>query len=144
MFDEFIYKKRWLIGGILIFVIICGVSLIIWDRSRGTKSTTENQEIAELKTQNDLLRQQLSNQSAGVAGAATTDEETDKINLNTASAEELDALPNIGPARAADVVAYREENGGFKTIEEIKNIKGIGDKYFEDMKDLITVGGAVK
>lgn len=54
--------------------------------------------------------------------------------------EILDKLPGIGPARAKDIITYREQKGGFKTIEEIKNIKGIGDKSFESLKDLITVG----
>jgi len=75
-----------------------------------------------------------------VAGISTTEDESDKININTADATELDKLPGIGPARAADIIDYRQSHGGFKSIEEIKNISGIGDKTFENMKDLITVG----
>lgn len=141
MSDEFLEKYKWLIGAILLFVIVVGIFIIWQDRSRGTKKVQENQEVRELKNQNELLREQLSQQSQ-VAGASVSDEadESDKINLNSATAEELDTLPNIGPARAADIISYRQENGGFQTIEEIKNIKGIGDKSFEDLKDLITVG----
>ena len=124
-------------------VIILGGSAIIWqDKLKGEKVNRENQEVAALQAQNNLLREQLSDSQKQVAGASAQDEKTqsDKININTAPAEELDKLPNIGPARAADIIAYREENGSFETIEEIKNIKGIGDKSFEDLKDLITVG----
>lgn len=141
MNDDFLYKYKWLIGTILIVIILGGISVVWWDKSRGKKVVQENQEIAALKDQNDLLRQQLSQQSQSVAGAATTQEnQSDKIDINLATAEELDKLPGIGPAYAASIISYREENGGFKTIEEIKNIKGIGDKTFEKLADLITVG----
>lgn len=62
-----------------------------------------------------------------------------KININTASTTELDKLPGVGPSRAEQIITYRAENGGFKSIEEIQNIKGIGPKTFEKMKDMITV-----
>ena len=139
--NDIIYKYRFLIGGILVLIIIAGIGAIWWDSLNRTKINRENQEVAELKQQNELLRQQLSdNSSKSVAGTETIEGETDKININTADASELDKLPNIGPARAADIIAYREANGGFSSIEELKNIKGIGDKTFEDLKDLVTVG----
>lgn len=144
MFDDFLYRNKWFIGAILLVIIISSISLIWQDKVKGAKKIQENQQIAELQTQNEALREQLSQQAAEqVAGASSQEEQnnSDKININTATAEELDTLPNIGPARAADIITYREQNGGFKTIEEIKNIKGIGDKSFEDLKDLITVGG---
>lgn len=141
MFDDFLYRNRWVIGAILIIIIISGSGLIYWERSTKNKKITENQAIAELKNQNEILREQLSQGSQKtVAGANDIEDVSDKINLNTATSEELDTLPNIGPARADDIIAYREKNGGFKTIEELKNIKGIGDKYFEDLKDLVTIG----
>jgi len=142
--DDFIYKYRFLIGGVLIILILAGSGIIVWDKFGHTKQSQENQIITELKTQNELLRQQLSglsSQSQQVAGATTSSEnQSGKINLNTADAAGLDKLPGIGPARAADIINYRTTNGGFKTIEDIKNIKGVGDKTFESMKDLITVG----
>ena len=66
-------------------------------------------------------------------------EESQKININTASIEELDKLPGVGEATANKIVNHRKENGDFKNIEEIKNVNGIGDKKFENMKDLICV-----
>ena len=62
-----------------------------------------------------------------------------KININTATAEELDSLPDIGPAYAQKIIDYREEHGGFESIEDIQNVAGIGPKTFEKLKDLITV-----
>ncbi len=62
-----------------------------------------------------------------------------KINVNEATAKELEALPGIGPTLAKNIVEYREKNGGFKSVEELKKVKGIGDKKFNDIKDLITI-----
>ena len=63
-----------------------------------------------------------------------------KINLNTASEEELiENLDGIGPAMAKRIIEYRETNGGFSSIEELMNIKGIGEKRFEKLKNSVTV-----
>lgn len=62
------------------------------------------------------------------------------ININTAGLEELQELTGVGPVIAERIIDYRESNGPFKTIEEIKNVKGIGDVTFLKMKDQITVG----
>ncbi|MFA5828552.1 MAG: helix-hairpin-helix domain-containing protein [Candidatus Shapirobacteria bacterium] len=61
------------------------------------------------------------------------------ININKATAEELDVLPGIGPAIAKRIIEYREKNGGFLNTEEIKLVSGIGEKLFEKIKDKITI-----
>jgi competence protein ComEA len=61
------------------------------------------------------------------------------IDLNTATLEQLDSLPGIGPAIAQRIIDYREQVGGFKTIEEITEVKGIGDATLAKIKDQITV-----
>lgn len=61
------------------------------------------------------------------------------ININTADAETICLLDNIGMKTAENIIAYREENGGFKNKEDIKNVKGIADKKYEEIKNYITV-----
>ncbi len=62
-----------------------------------------------------------------------------KININTATQGELDTLPGIGPSTAAKIIDYRKENGKFKSIEEIKEVSGIGDAKYEKIKELIII-----
>jgi len=64
----------------------------------------------------------------------------DKIDINTATEKELAKLPGIGKAIAKRIVEYREANRGFKSVDELKKVKGIGDKKFEAIKDRVTVG----
>ncbi len=61
------------------------------------------------------------------------------VNINTADQRELESLPGIGPSLAHRIIQYRETNGPFKVPEDIKNVSGIGDKRFEQLKDCITV-----
>ena len=63
-----------------------------------------------------------------------------QVNINTASAADLDALPGIGAKTAALIVEYRQKNGPFKKVEELMNVRGIGEKNFLKLKPQITVG----
>jgi competence protein ComEA len=64
------------------------------------------------------------------------------ININTATAAQLDTLPGIGPTKAAAIVDYRTKNGAFTTIEDIQKVSGIGPVTFSNIKNSITVGTA--
>ena len=75
--------------------------------------------------------------NTGKASSAVKTKADGPININTASAEELDALPGIGPAMAKRIIEYRETEGAFTAIEDIKKVKGIGEAKFEKMKDKI-------
>jgi len=64
---------------------------------------------------------------------------TEKVNLNTATIEQLQTLPGIGPAMAKRVIEYRTKVGKFNKIEEIINVKGIGEKKFQKIKDRLLI-----
>lgn len=81
--------------------------------------------------------------AAATAAAETVPEETVSfpVNINTADADTLTALPGIGRVLAERIVAYRRQNGPFRVIEEITKVEGIGEKKAEAILELITVGG---
>ncbi|MDY0390517.1 ComEA family DNA-binding protein [Desulfobulbus oligotrophicus] len=62
-----------------------------------------------------------------------------KVNINSATTEELATLKGIGKVKAEAIVAYRSTNGDFKTVEDLTKVKGIGNKIFENIKDDISV-----
>ncbi len=80
----------------------------------------------------------------GLGLAAAADQSgkdlTGKININTATAEELTALNGIGQAYAKRIVAYRQSHGSFTSLEQLTNIKGIGERTLEKNRDRMTVG----
>lgn len=61
------------------------------------------------------------------------------VNLNNADMAQLDTLPGIGPALAQRIIDFRQANGGFKTVEDLKNVSGIGDKKYQDLKDMVSI-----
>lgn len=76
----------------------------------------------------------------GSTAATTADSDNGGlININTATQEELESLPSIGEVRAQAIITYREEHGGFRTIDELKEVSGIGDKIFADISPHVTV-----
>jgi len=70
---------------------------------------------------------------------AQTQGEEGKININSADKSLLETLPGIEPSRAQGIIEHRERHGAFGTVEEIKNVSGIGDKIFEALKDYVTI-----
>lgn len=71
--------------------------------------------------------------------SSSTSSSNGKININKATASELENIPSVGPSTAQKIITYREENGKFSSIDEIKNVSGIGDKTFENIKDYISI-----
>lgn len=77
--------------------------------------------------------------AATVNNAPATPAASARLNLNTATLAELDALPDIGPALAQRILDYRSAHGGFKSVEELQEIKGIGAMLYDKLKALVTV-----
>ena len=68
-----------------------------------------------------------------------TSQKDGKINLNTATSEDLQTISGIGAKRAEDIIAYRESHGGFQSVDDLKNVSGIGDKTLEKIRESIYV-----
>jgi competence protein ComEA len=76
---------------------------------------------------------------AGLPSGSAPPTSSDKVNINLATQKELEELPGIGPTLAKSIIDYREKNGGFKSVEELKKVKGIGEKRFEEIRDKVTI-----
>lgn len=76
-----------------------------------------------------------------VTTTGVTQEVIDKIDLSTATVEDLSKLPGIGEVIAQRILDYRRKNNGFQSVYDLLNIEGIGEKRFEEISDLVTVGG---
>lgn len=68
-------------------------------------------------------------------------EAADSININTATVEQLETVKGFGPKTASAIVAYRDAHGDFKAVSDLVNVKGIGEKTLERVRDALTVGG---
>jgi len=100
----------------------------IQTEDQGQVADTSSQNITTPNQKQEILKQvQDDNKTSG------------KININTASETELDSLSGIGPTYAKRIIEYRNAHGGFKGIDEVKNVKGIGEKTFLKFKDNITI-----
>jgi competence protein ComEA len=78
---------------------------------------------------------------AAVTFAGAGEETSGVVNINTASAEQLQLLPRVGPALAGRIIEFREENGSYRTVDEIVAVKGIGEKSFEKLEPFIVTSG---
>ncbi|WP_339228188.1 helix-hairpin-helix domain-containing protein [Oceanobacillus sp. FSL K6-2867] len=103
-----------------------------------TADADENQINLAQKVQDEMI---IIVPEIGVEGAAGggTAESNGKIKVNTASQEEIEQLPGIGPAKAEAIIQHREEHGLFNSIEDLLNVSGIGQKTLENMQDAIQI-----
>lgn len=77
--------------------------------------------------------------SAPTVRSSSLSNKSSKININKATQTELESLPGVGPSTAQKIIAYREESGKFTSVEDIKNVSGIGSAKYEKMKEFISV-----
>ena len=74
------------------------------------------------------------------AVGASNDASRPRININTATAEELDALPGVGEVTAARIIAYRDQNGPFRAVDDLIHVEGIADRTIDAVRDMVTIG----
>lgn len=148
---------RMIIGLALIVLILSSGIVLIWKLNGQNKSDELDDlrnQVQKLESKVQLIEQQDSVKSESstqpsvpISPPATAESgqiagvsvKSGLININTASLAELDSLPGIGPVYAQRIIDYRNQNGGFKTIDEVKNVKGIGEKTLAKFRDKITV-----
>lgn len=94
-------------------------------------------EMIYVPTAEEVKNRQLEPESGNPQSVDTDD--GNKVNINTASKEELMTIPGIGEAKAAAILAYRQENGPFTSLEELMNVEGIKDGVFSKMKDYVKI-----
>ncbi len=82
--------------------------------------------------------------SSGLTLAAGKPAPTGKVNLNTATAQQLTTLPGVGEKLAGRILEYRQKSGGFKSAQELLNVKGIGEKNFAKLSPYVSVGEAAR
>ncbi|MGV9254155.1 helix-hairpin-helix domain-containing protein [Streptomyces sp. NPDC003697] len=75
--------------------------------------------------------------AGGVAGAAAAGGVTGPVSLNTATADQLETLPGVGPVLAQHIIDYRTRHGGFRSVDELREVNGIGDRRFADLRNLV-------
>ena len=85
---------------------------------------------------NDEENKEYVTESSGLEGEEQTEE---KININKATQTELETLPGVGPSLALNIINYRKENGKFTSVDELKNVSGVGENKYEQIKELIKV-----
>ena len=78
--------------------------------------------------------------SAGAADASAPQDRRARIDINSATAEELEALPGVGDVTAARIIAYRQQHGPFRTVDDLIHVQGISDRTIDEFRDLVTTG----
>jgi len=119
-------------------VFLCAVLLVTLDGRKEAGSyqvSTEYETAASAAVQS----QETSDTVSPAQGGTEEVPRGEKLSLNSASAQELETLPGIGPALAGRIVDWRQDNGPYKTVEDLLNVKGIGEKTLEKIRDLVTV-----
>ena len=109
-----------------------GMKIYIPDKKEPNNNQSENKNLIQKNTGNTTENSKKTNTD-------NKQNQNTKININTATQTELETLPGIGPSTALKIINYRKDNGKFKNINDIKNVSGIGDSKFNNIKNLIKV-----
>lgn len=163
---ELIEKYKFWIGGVLLILIIVAGAYLLYRENYFKPAISrqiDEQEDRIYSLENDIeeLREQLLSKdvsqrnvetASNTEGATQTSDTgivagtstpkpviSGKVNINTATVAELDTLSGIGPAYAQRIIDYRTSKGGFKSLEEVMNVKGIGQKTYDKFKDKISL-----
>lgn len=150
-------KNIELILSVALVLVIMGGGGILFARAKsggqGSEQAVSQEEIEALRAEIDNLNKKIDevNNSLNMAKSAVSETQAVQaqassgatigglVNINTAGVSELDSLPGIGPAYAQRIIDYRSAQGGFKSTADLQNVKGIGPKTYEKLKELVTI-----
>jgi comEA protein len=161
-FGKFVEKYRFWVGGGLLFLILIGAGFQLYRENYGKESDKDRITKLELRItelENKITKIQLDNnqsqnnqtepqgQVAGTSAQNTDNSKqitaglkiTGKININTATKEQLISLPGIGETKATAIIEYRNSRGVFKSIDELDNVSGIGPATINKFRDQVTI-----
>ncbi len=102
---------------------------------------TTDQNLARILVDGEQIRIGLQAVPAAQPAAESTSAAAGPIDINLATAEQLEQIPGVGPVLAQRIIAYREQNGGFSTVEQLTEVSGIGEATFAQMQAMVTVSG---
>lgn len=136
-----IAEKLILFAVFIVFAVIVVMFSLKWNSvGEDESNVTSFQYVTSKKSPSAAVSDTVSTSSGTESCVESAVTDSSPININTATAAQLDTLPGIGAKKAEAIIEYRENNGPFLKIEDIKNVSGIGDKIFEQLRELITVG----
>lgn len=127
-----------IIAGIILYFALSQPRVYV-DSAASSESVTVRQEAAQLGEESTAAPASSSSVSAGAAGESSSGSVSYPVNINSCSAEELIAINGIGESRAGAIIEYREYIGGYTSVEQIKNIKGIGESLYEKISPYMCV-----
>lgn len=129
-----------IIGGIILGFALSQPKIAVSSLNENVISeTSQIAEISESITQSNSYNNEEYSQSASTVAIETDASVIYPLNLNTCTADELMTISGIGEVKASAIIEYREYLGGYTSVEQIKNIKGIGDKVYEKISPYLTV-----
>jgi len=141
-YQQFEQKVTGQYGWLIALVLVAGSAYLLGN-SRVPKSQTVVSDEAITQPTNttiaDIQTSLSQDPETAVENVESASETSGLININTATTQQLDKLPGIGPTKAQAIIQYRNQNGNFVRVEDLANVKGIGPKTVEQLRDLVTL-----
>ena len=141
MSTELLRKSMMKLRNASLVLIVLTAAFLLFGAGFCVGRMQSGEEIRVITEQEAIAETLHSTEESTTTQQGTTTQQNAKLNLNTATAEELMTLPGIGEVLAGRIVAYREAHGSFSSIDELAEVEGIGEKRIDAIRDYVTLGG---